>query len=409
MMQFATIIYLIILFTLNYFTIFHLILWFEVKNKLKRKPLDDKELPYVSILVPTFNEERFIAKSLEKLLSIDYPKGKYEVLVIDDGSTDRTYEIAKKYESKNVRIFKKKNTGKASSMNFGIKRTRYEYVAVMDADSFLQRNALRQCMAYFDEEDVAAVTSHILVKKRVTLWEKLQHAEYMIVSIMRKAQEHLNLISVTPGPLSVYNKKILIKVGGFDEKNLVEDVEIDWRLLKNGYKVKMAFDAIVHSLYPDNFKWWWKQRTRWTIGGIQTFSKYFKYIFDKKSHSLGRFIVPVSLLVYALSFLGIAVFMYLTVTRAFNFLLYIITSISFGANPFTHFEFGYNIDTLFVYGVMMFLFSLYIIRLSINIHRERPGIPILAVFITLYPVLLTINLLTSLYKFLRNERSWMTK
>ena len=227
MMQFTTIIYLVILFTLNYFTIFHIILWFEVRNKLKRKPISNNELPHVSILVPTFNDEKSITKSLENLLSIDYPKNKYEVLVIDDGSTDRTYEIIKKYESENVRIFRKKNTGKASSMNFGIKRARYEYVAVMDADSFLQRNALRQCMSHFDENDVAAVTSHILVKRRVTLWEKLQHAEYMIVSVMRKAQEHLNLISVTPGPLSVYDKKVLIKVGGFDEKNLIEDVEIE--------------------------------------------------------------------------------------------------------------------------------------------------------------------------------------
>ncbi len=407
-MEFTTIIYMIILFALNYFTIFHLILWFEVRNKLKKISLTNKELPYVSILVPAYNEGKFIAKSLDKLLSIDYPKSKYEILVIDDGSTDDTYQIAKKYESRNVRVFRKKNTGKASSMNFGIKKARYEYVAVMDADSFLQKSALRYCMAYF-EKDVAAVTSHILVKKRVTLWEKLQHAEYMIVSMMRKAQEHLNLITVTPGPLSVYNKKVLMKVGGFDEKNLVEDVEICWRLLKNGYKVNMAFDAIVHSLYPDNFKWWWKQRTRWTIGGIQTFVKYFRNIFDKKSHTLGRFVVPVSLLVYTLSLLGIAVFVYLTATRAFDFLLYFMTALSLGINPLSNFEFGYNIDMLFIYGMIMFLFSLYIIRLSINVHRERPGIPILVAFLTLYPILLTINLLTSLYNFLRNERGWMTK
>ncbi|MBI2545421.1 MAG: glycosyltransferase family 2 protein [Candidatus Aenigmarchaeota archaeon] len=408
-MQFTTITYLLILFILNFFTIFHLILWFEVRNKLKRKPLSNSELPNVSVIVPTYNEGKLISTSLKKLLSINYPRNKYEVLVIDDGSTDDTYEIAKKFQSKNIRVFKKKNSGKAASMNFGIKMARYDYVAIMDADSFLEKNSLRQCMAYFDEYDVAAVTSHILVKRQTTIWEKLQQAEYMIVSVFRKAQEHLNLISVTPGPLSVYNKKILVKVGGFDEKNLVEDVEIDWRLLKNGYKIRMAFDAIVHSFYPDNLKWWWKQRTRWTIGGIQTFFKYLRFIFDKKAHNVGRFIVPISLLVYVLSLLGIIIFMYLTATRAFAYFLYLTTSLSFGINPFSNFDISYNVDLLVIYGILIFLFSLYTIRLSTKVHKEDPSIPVLAIFLTLYPILLTINLLTSIYKFLRNERGWMTK
>ncbi|MBI2547647.1 MAG: glycosyltransferase family 2 protein [Candidatus Aenigmarchaeota archaeon] len=408
-MQLTDIIFIIILLCLSYFTFFHLILWFESGGKLRKKQLNDRHLPNVSVIVPAYNEEKIIGQSLEKLLSIDYPKNKFEVIVVDDGSTDKTYEIAKKYESGNVRVIRKRNTGKASSLNFGIKRAKYEFVAVMDADSFLDKNALRQCMGYFDGKDVAAVTAHILVKRRKTLWERLQHAEFMIISVMRKAQEQVNVITATPGPLSVYRKDILVKLGGFDAKNLIEDVEITWRLLKHGYKVRMAFDAMVYSLYPDTLKFWWKQRKRWVIGGVQTILKYFGTIFDGKSHGVGNWIVPTSIFGYFISLLGTSIFGYIIFTKLFNYALFLLKAFSFGVNPFAHFELIYNVDLLFIYGFIMFLLALFVIRLSAVVHKDIPNIFILALFITLYPTLLTLNLLVSLYKFGRMERGWLTK
>ncbi len=408
-MQITDIIYIVILISLSYFTFFHLILWFESKHKLRKPSLKNNQLPNVSIIMPAYNEEKIIAESLEKLTSTDYPKNKFEIIVVDDGSIDKTYTLAKEFESENVRILKKKNTGKASSLNFGIKHAKYEFVAVMDADSFLSNNALRQCMAYFDENDVAAVTSHILVKRRKTLWEKLQHTEHMIISLMRKAQEQVNVINVTPGPLSIYKKDILKKVGGFDEKSIIEDVEIDWRLLRHGYKIKMAFDAMVYSLYPDTFKMWFRQRRRWIVGGLQTFFKYFGTLFDRKSHGVGNWIVPTSLIGYLFALTGTSIFGYLLSTRILNYTLYLIAAFSAGTNPFSHFKFTYNIDLLFIYGILMFLISLFVIRLGIHVHKDKPNFIILALFLTLYPTLLTVNLLISLYKFARMERGWLTK
>ena len=408
-MDFTDMIYIIILISLSYFTFFHLILWFESKGRLEKALLKDNQLPTVSILMPAYNEEKIIGETLGKLMTIGYPKNKLEIIVIDDGSKDDTYKIAKKFESENVRVSKKKNTGKASSLNYGLKHAKHEFVAVMDADTFLDKNALKQCMAYFDEDNVAAVTSHILVKRRKTLWEKLQHTEHMIVSLMRKAQEQVNVINVTPGPLSVYRKKFLIKVGGFDEKSLIEDVEIDWRLLRHGYKIRMAFDAMVYSIYPDTFKMWWRQRRRWVIGGLETFLKYFGTIFDRKSHGVGNWIVPTSLIGYSFALIGTSIFGYLVFTRILNYVLYLVAAFSADTNPFTRFELSYNVDLLFIYGIIMFLISLFIIRLSIHVHRDRPNFTILALFLTLYPTLLTVNLLISLYKFVRMERGWLTK
>lgn len=408
-MELFKIVYIIILVSLSYFTFFHLILWFESKGKLRRAPPADSQLPKLSIIMPAYNEERLIAGSLEKLLLTDYPKNKYEVIVVDDGSKDGTYKIAKRYESANVQVLKKKNTGKADSINFAIKRSKYPFVAVIDADSFLDANSLRQCMGYFDGKDVAAVTSHVMVKRKKTLWEKLQHIEHMIVSLMRKAQEHANVINATPGPLSVYRKDVLVKIGGFDTKNLVEDVEIAWRILKHGYKIKMAFDAMVHSMYPDTFGLWWKQRRRWNIGGIQTFIKYRWSIFDRKSHGVGNFLVPTWLIGYSFSLIGTSMFAYLMISKALNYILYVVAAFSAGTNPFARFDFSYNVDLLLVYGMIAFLVSLFVMRLGIRVHKDRPGILLLAFFITVYPMLLTINVLVSLYKFLRGEKGWLTK
>src|SRR3989338_111501 len=143
-MEFTDIAYITILVTLSYFTFFKLILWFESKGKLKSRLPKDNQLPKVSIIMPAYNEGKIIGRSLEKLMSVNYPKDKLEVLVIDDGSTDNTYEIAGTFESRNVRVIKKRNTGKASSLNFGIRHAKYGFIAVIDADSFLDKNALRQ-------------------------------------------------------------------------------------------------------------------------------------------------------------------------------------------------------------------------------------------------------------------------
>ena len=410
MLQTTDIIYFIIIFIQSYFTFFFLILWFENRgNNGKGKPIKTRELPSVSILIPAFNEEQVIGKVLENIKSINYPKNKFQVIVIDDGSKDKTYEIAKMHESKNIRILTKKNTGKASSLNYGLRFVKTEFIAVMDADTFLDKNALRNCMKYFDEKNVAAVTSHILVKRKQKIWEKIQNIDQMLVSINRKAQEKLNLINATPGPLSVYKTKVLLDVGKFDDKNLVEDVEIAWRLLKNGYKIKMAFDAMVYSIYPDNFRTWWKQRVRWYIGGVQTFLKYVDCFFRREYFSVGCFLIPTSFLNYLFTFITIGIFFYLSLNWLNANIFFFINSYSLGVNPMNRMDFSFIIDLRFVYGLMMFALSLFLLKLALSAHKEKPHFFDIILFMIVYAVLFPLINLYSLYKYSRNERGWLTK
>jgi len=341
------IIYFILVFIGSYFVFLHLVLWFENKKIfLKNKKI--KKLPSVSILIPAYNEENAIEKTIKNIFKINYPTNKLEILVIDDGSKDRTYEIAKKYQSKNLKVFTKPNGGKANTMNFGLRRAKNEFLVVMDADSLPSKNALINSMNYFSEDDVAAVTTRILPKKR-NLWEKLQLIELIFISFFRKLEEIPNIINVTPGPFSVYRKNILKKLGGFDEKNLVEDVEITWRLLSKGYKVRMAFDSRVRCLYPLSFRVWFKQRTRWGIGGIQTLSKYIKGLFRKSSHTVGSYLIPTNIIAHASVVLIICVFIYVVGIEIFYFFLYISKSISMGINPFSAFSLSYTLDLKIIY------------------------------------------------------------
>lgn len=405
------IIYLILLFFGTFFIVFHLNLWFENKENIFLKSTV-KTMSTISLIVPAYNEEDIIEETLKKLKSINYPKNKLEVIVVDDGSTDRTYETAKgavkKFKLKRIRVFTKKNGGKASALNFGIKKVKHEFIAVMDADSFLGKDALKKCMGHFDSNDVAAVTSHILCSKKKNLWERMQEIELMVIAATRKLGEYANVIQVTPGPLSVYRKDILKKLDGFDEENLVEDVEIAWRILKNGYKIRMAFGAFVYSLYPNSFRRWWRQRVRWAIGGIQTLSKY-KSTIGNKHYAVGSFLVPTYLFGYSASILGIGIFLYLFVIRAFEFLSYTSGAVSLGLNPFARLGFAYYVDLNIIIGSIVFFLALMLFKISISLHDFKIRRRDILLFLFIYPILFPLVNLHGIYKYYKGERRWFTK
>lgn len=406
----------LIYFTLLSFSAFfialHINLWFDNKSKIFLGAKDLKTTPSTSLVIPAYNEEDIIEETLQKTKGIDYPNNRLEIIVVDDGSKDRTYEIAKnvakKFGNRRIRIFTKKNGGKASALNFGIKKAKGEFIAVMDADSFLEKNALKECLKYFDSDDVAAVTSHILCSEKRNFWERMQDIELMIISVTRKLEEYLNVIQVTPGPLSVYRKKILDKLDGFDEKNLVEDVEVAWRILKNGYKIRMAFDAFAYSLLPNSFMRWWKQRVRWSIGGLQTLAKY-KSSIGTKNHTVGSFLVPTSFLGYSSTIIGLGLFLYLLAVRTTNSLTYAFRAFSLGLNPFLRMEFNYYVDLKIILGFLVFALAMFLFRISLSLHKWKVKWYDIPLFLLIYPIPYSLINLHGFYKYYNGERGWLTK
>jgi len=396
---------------------FHISLWFDNREDI----LSDRHIklgftPSVSLIIPAYNEEDIIEETLDKLPDIDYPRNRLDVIVIDDGSKDRTYELAKRVARKlrrrkiKIKVFTKENGGKASALNFGIKKSKGKFVAVMDADSYLGKDALKNCMKYFDSENVSAVTSHILCSKKRTFWERMTDIELMLIAVTRKMQEYANVIQATPGPLSVYRKNVLKKLGGFDEEALVEDIEIAWNMLKNGYKIRMALDAMVYSAFPQKFKRWWKQRLRWSIGGIQVMMKYKSSLMQrKKTHAVGSFLVPTYIFGLGATIIAVGIFGYLNAIRIYNGFAYYFRAFSLGFNPFLRLEFLYYIDAIFILTAIVFLSVMYILKISFSFHKWKMKWYDLIPFIFIYPILFPLVSLAGLYKYYRGERGWLTK
>jgi len=396
-----------ILFAVLYTNIFHLLLWLEQREKLKERG-KAKAFPMVSVIVPAYNEAKNIKRCLKSILKQNYPKEKLEVIVVDDGSEDKTYEIAKGFQKHGVKVFRKRHEGKARALNFGLKKARGELVAVVDADSILDRDAIRKCISYFDSKEVAAVTSHILPRGN-SLLEKLQRLEFMVISVARKLQEAFNLIYATPGPLSVYRKDVLLKLGGFDERNLTEDVEICWRIIRAGYRVRMAYDARVTTKYPKGLKSWLRQRARWNIGGMQTLRKHFSAIFDEKTTPIKTWQIPLFLVGFASTLAGLCLFTYLWANFLIKNALYLIESLALGGNPLKLAKLWLNIDIFTILGAIVFVTTLYSVLQALKLYDESFSKPELLIFLFIYVMLFPLALGYAVLKVLLQRKGWLTK
>lgn len=398
------ILYMLFSFVGLYFMFLFLLLFFPRKRTLREIP-EMKNFPSLSIIVPAFNEEKVIAKTIKNIKNLIYPK-KFEMIVVDDGSTDRTYEIARKI--KGIILFRKENGGKASALNFGLKKASGEIVAVVDSDSYPKKDALLKSVPFFSK-GAAAVTTSIFVKDAQNIMQNLQKIEYIMIAWSRKMMEALDSIFVTPGPLSLYKKSVLRRVGGFDDKNMTEDIEIAWRLMSRGYKIKMALGAEAHTHPPMTFGKWWHQRIRWNVGGMQTFFKYFHLFLDRKFSNIGMFLLPLFSISYILSFVGIIIFSYVALDALFNYLPYYIGSYYAGANPFSSLNFSFLPNIFMVLGAFMLIFSLAYIKINFNTIRKPLGrgwLLSMFLYIAFYIALFPFNLMHSTWKFLRKSYRW---
>src|SRR3989344_6927987 len=254
-MEFITGLYLFVITISIYLYSLFLLLLFKNRKDLFSHSLSKENLPSISILIPAYNEEKTIAGTIESVMNLDYPEDKKEIIVLNDGSTDKTKEIASVF--KNIQVITKPNSGKADSLNFGINIAKNEYIGIVDADCYHERDALLKVMNCFKEDpNIEAVTSAVRVQNQKTMLGKLQVIEYTLIAWARKLLEYINSVYVTPGPLSVYKKKTLQELEGFDSKNLTEDIELAWRILRRKHRIKMCLSARVYTVVPEKLNQW---------------------------------------------------------------------------------------------------------------------------------------------------------
>lgn len=288
-MNFGEILVLVVTFFGLYTSIFFFLTLWENKKELKNP--QTKTYPSVAVIVPAYNEEKTLAATIESLLGLNYPKDKLEIHIVDDGSTDSTYEVAKKFIQPGVFVYTKKNGGKATAMNYALKRIKTDFVGALDADSFVDPRALQRLIGYFKNKKVMAVTPSMKVFEPKKFLQKVQHIEYLIGIFLRKVFAFLGSIHVTPGPFTIYRKWFFDTYGGFDEGNITEDQEMAMRIQKHNFEIENSIDAFVYTVAPTDLKTLNKQRLRWYRGFISNCLRY-KKLFTPSHGNLGVFVLP---------------------------------------------------------------------------------------------------------------------
>jgi peptidoglycan-N-acetylglucosamine deacetylase len=249
--------------------------------------------PAVSIIVPAHNEVKVIEKTINALLRTTYPGT--EIIVVDDGSTDNTYERVIELFGSNpkVRAYKKSNGGKGQALNFGIERSGAEINLAIDADTLLLPDAPEKLVRHFSDPRVGAVAGNAKVGNRINILTKWQALEYITSqNLDRRAFAVSNCITVVPGAIGAWRRQLVLDLGGFNNDTLAEDAELTLRILRSGYRIAYEEDAIALTEAPDTVRAFLKQRFRWMYGTLQAAWKNRDILLRPRYKALGMLAMP---------------------------------------------------------------------------------------------------------------------
>jgi len=321
------------------------------KRKRKFSGGSQKRLPTMSIIVPVKDEEKVVGRLLKALAKVDYPQDKKEIVIVEDGSIDRTGEICRKFADEHpgqVKLVRRSvSDGKPSALKEALKHVSGEIVAVFDADNIPEPDFLLRAASYFEDSSVAAVQGRLIavnedeniLTKFVSQEEALRCEAYM------RGKDALGLFVPLTGSCYFVKKSVLDDVGGWDSKVLSEDMELAARLTKNGHKIRYASDVKSWQEYPATVSAFFKQRTRWFRGTMEVSLSYGSLLKNPTKKSLdaevtlaGPFVLISCLIGYLVTFSSLFIpmnpdvaFIWLAnITTLFTFLLlgYLKNSIS---------------------------------------------------------------------------------
>jgi cellulose synthase/poly-beta-1,6-N-acetylglucosamine synthase-like glycosyltransferase len=259
--------------------------------------------PSVSVIVPAYREEKVIVATVRSLVTQEYP-GELEVIVVDDGSPDATYDVARAAfaHDPRVSVYRKLNGGKASALNHGLTLARGEIVICLDADTIFAPNTVAELVEPLHDPKVGAVAGNAKVGNRVNLVTRWQAIEYVTSqNLDRRAFSLLNCITVVPGAVGAWRKALVLEAGGFREDTLAEDQDLTLSIRRRGHAIAYADEAIGYTEAPDSLRTLAKQRFRWSFGTLQCVWKHRDVLFRPRYGSLGFVALP-NVLIFQLLF-----------------------------------------------------------------------------------------------------------
>ena len=269
-----------------------------VKSLKEKRELDKEDIDYPSctILIPAHNEETVITATIEAMMKLKYPEDKLQIIVINDGSTDKTKEIIEHYASidKRVELFDvpkgEGGKGKSRALNLGIRQAKSDVIAIYDADNTPDPDALRYLVANLVKfPELGAVLGKFrTVNKNVNMLTRFINIETLsFQSMLQAGRWQMHNVATLPGTNFVMWTSLIQKLNGWDEEALTEDSELSIRIYEEGYKIKFIPYAITYEQEPEKWKVWVKQRTRWVRGNNYVIGKFFKEIPKFKNKRLG--------------------------------------------------------------------------------------------------------------------------
>jgi len=335
---------------------------FLLKRRIQRQPIIDvnrDNLPGISILIPARNEELVIKQTIQRMTELDYPPDKLQIIIINDGSTDKTAPIVTKLTAHHPNLLllnvpkDRAGRGKSAALNFGLKHTKYEILAVYDADNIPHKNALLHlALNLVQNPNLAAVTGKFRAyNKHHNLLTRFINIESIAFQWIIQAGRWFFLkISLLPGTNFIIRKSVINEVGGWDEEALTEDTELTFRIYKKGYRIGFVPDSVTEEQEPQSLSTWVRQRTRWARGNNYIISTYTRKIFERPFRLISLELINLLYLYY------LFIFAILFSDLIFVLSLFNIINISF-IGPYTE-----------LWGLAFLLFLLEII---IALHFEK--------------------------------------
>ena len=247
----------------------------------------------VSVIIPAFNEEKVIARTIKDILVSSFRD--LEIIVVDDGSQDNTSSIVHEQfgSESEVRLIRIPNGGKANALNTGLANAHGDIVVALDADTQFDRNTISRLVRWFSNPEVGAVAGNAKVGNRISMITRWQALEYIVAqNLERRALSALGTFTVVPGAVGAWRRSALTELGGFPPDTVAEDQDLTIELQKAGYRVLFDDSAIAWTEAPATFGGLAKQRFRWAYGTLQCLWKHRRITFNPRYGTLGLFALP---------------------------------------------------------------------------------------------------------------------
>jgi cellulose synthase/poly-beta-1,6-N-acetylglucosamine synthase-like glycosyltransferase/peptidoglycan/xylan/chitin deacetylase (PgdA/CDA1 family) len=337
-------------------------------DRFRKRPYADPTYqPAVAVLIPAYNEEKVIERTVRSVLDSEYPS--LRVIVIDDGSQDATREVCREVFRKEigegrVTVLSKSNSGKADALTLGLEYVTEEIFVGIDADTIVAPDAIRQLVPHFADPRVAAMAGNAKVGNRVNLWTRWQALEYITSqNFERRALDTLNAVSVVPGAIGAWRTPAVRAVGGYHHDTVAEDADLTMALLQAGYRVNYEDRALAYTEAPTTASGLMRQRFRWSFGIMQAVWKH--KVAVKRKGALGWVALP-----------NVVIFqILLPLVSPFIDLMFVVGTLNYFVQKYFHPESANpaSFHKLVVYFALFMVIDFIASAIAFALERQQPG------------------------------------